>query len=390
MSNDLEPFLVAVSPDAPSGVDLEYDADFSRMEKAAQGTPDQEFGATKIEGAPADWDEVRDAALGILRRSRDLRAATYLAEAELSRVGIIGFRNALQVISVYIDQFWETVYPQLDADDDNDPTSRINALAGLCKVGGVLSQLRLTPILISRSVGRFSWTDCAIAKGEAPVPAGMESPPTQKQIDAAVMACDPKQFGEMVQAVEDCVKFAVAIEIGFSDRLGPAIGPNLDQLTKELKAISRFQKVWAAARKEKESEDAGASSGSDEATGLMVAPDANTALSGVVVAKGPFVITRREDVIEGLDKIISWLERNEPSSPLPMLLKRAKRLSTMSFLDILRDISPDGVTQAELIGGPEPEPEPEPVEVRPPDSQKSSSTSSGGKSPKTSSARDDY
>lgn len=383
MSIDLEPYLVAVSPDAPSGLDLEYDADFSRMEKAAQGTPDQEFGATKIEGAPADWDEVRDAALSILARSRDLRAATYLAEAELSRTGIVGFRDALSIISTYVDQFWETVYPQLDADDDDDPTSRINALAGLCKSGGVIRQLRLTPILISRAVGRFSWTDCAIAKGDAPVPAGMESPPTQKQIDAAVMACDPKQFEEMVEAVEDCVKFAASIENGFSDRLGPAIGPNLEPLTKELKAISRFQKVWVAARKDKEADDAGADSDSGSTTGLMVAPDVHTPLSGVAVAKGPFVITRREDVIEGLDKIISWLERNEPSSPLPMLLKRAKRLSTMSFMDILRDISPGGVTQAELIGGPEPES----IEAKQPDS---SQKSSGSKAVKPHDPNDGY
>jgi type VI secretion system protein ImpA len=355
MSNDLEPLMVAVSPGAPSGVDLEYDSDFSRMEKAAQGTPDQEFGATKIEGVPADWDEVYDAAVSILRRSKDLRAATYLAEAELTRDGVVGFRNVLELIHVYIDKFWETVYPQLDADDDNDPTIRINSLAGLCKVGGVIRQLRATPILASRSVGKFSWTDCAIAKGELPLPTGMDSPPTQKQIDAAVMASDPKEFSEMVQAVADSIKFVSAIENGFSDRLGPAIGPNLELLTKELKAISRFQTAWVAMRKNVDNSEAAITV---EATnGLMVASTPNAQAQPTAVVKGPFVITRREDVIEGLDKIIQWLERNEPSSPLPMLLKRAKRLSTMSFLDILRDISPDGLSQAVVIGGPQPEPE---------------------------------
>lgn len=354
MSNDLEPMMVAVSPDAPSGIDLEYDPDFSRMEKASQGVPDQEFGSTKIEGVPADWDEVHDAAMSILRRSRDLRAATYLAEAQLNREGIIGFRNALELIAVYIDKLWETVFPQLDTDDDNDPTIRINALAGLCKIGGVINQLRITPILLSRSVGKFSWTDCAIAKGELPQPAGMDSPPTQKQIDAAVMACDPKEFSAMVQAVTDSLKFVTAIENGFSDRLGPAIGPNLELLTKELKAISRFQTAWVAMRKETDDTDSATSQAS---TGLVVASAAQAQVSNAAVAKGPFVITRREDVIEGLDKIIQWLEKNEPSSPLPMLLRRAKRLSTMSFLDILRDISPDGLSQAVIIGGPEPEPE---------------------------------
>lgn len=62
-------------------------------------------------------------------------------------------------------------------------------------------------------------------------------------------------------------------------------------------------------------------------------------------------LSSRSDAIECLAKIIAWFENNEPSSPLPMLLRRARKLSTMSFLDILRDISPDGINQAMLVGG---------------------------------------
>ena len=153
-------------------------------------------------------------------------------------------------------------------------------------------------------------------------------------------------------------------------------------MTKELKAIARFQKGWVATRKE--ASDSKSSGGLDEASGSAATPHSPSASVGAQVVKGPFVITRREDVIEGLDKIISWLERNEPSSPLPMLLKRAKRLSTMSFLDILRDISPDGVTQAVMIGGPEPEPVELKAPVPPP------KASSGAKAPKPIDPNDGY
>lgn len=370
MSSDLEPLLAAVSPDAPSGVDLEYDPDFSRMEKAAQGTPDQEYGDTKIEGTPADWDEVRDAALSVLKRSKDLRAATYLAEAELATRGLRGFRDALKVISTFIQDFWDTVFPLLDEDDDNDPTIRINSLAGLCNVGGLLRSLKATPIITSRSVGRFSVTDAAIAKGELPAPKGMDEPPTQKKIDAAVSTTDAKEFDELVQAVEESIQFITKIEDGFSDRLGPAIGPNLESLAKELKAISRFHKMWVSKRKEDAGGDAAETVESSDS-------EVTTASAGQPVAavrSGPFVITRREEAIEALDKIITWFEKNEPSSPLPMLLRRAKRLSTMSFIDILRDISPDGVTQAVLVGGPEAEKtEPVKAPAPPPASSKTSS-----------------
>jgi len=36
---------------------------------------------------------------------------------------------------------------------------------------------------------------------------------------------------------------------------------------------------------------------------------------------------------------------------VPLLLKRARRLVTKSFLDILEDLAPEGVTQARQIGG---------------------------------------
>ncbi len=84
-------------------------------------------------------------ALGILERSHDLRAATYLTEAELTARGLLGLRDGLQLITGYLEKYWDTVFPRLDEDDDNDPTSRINALAALNNPGGVLRRLRVSP-----------------------------------------------------------------------------------------------------------------------------------------------------------------------------------------------------------------------------------------------------
>jgi len=351
MKDDLQPLLSPINSEMPAGADLEYDPDFARMEKSAQGTPDQEYGDTKIEGTPPDWADVRKACLSVLSRSKDLRAATYWAEAELSTKGILPFRDCLHVISVFVNEFWGSVFPLLDADDDDDPTSRINSLARFCNSGGMIRALRLTTILSSREVGRFSWTDCAIAKGELPAPNGMDDPPTQKKINAAVQKADLAELKSMAGAVNESLNFVAQIESGFSERLGAATGPNLELLTKELKAISRFYKSWLAERE-------GPETTSDKNELIEFQSESNSQNQGGggiaqrIVVSGEFIINKRDDAIDGLDKIIGWFEKNEPSSPLPMLLRRAKRLSTMSFLDILRDISPEGVNQAVVIGGP--------------------------------------
>jgi type VI secretion system protein ImpA len=62
-------------------------------------------------------------------------------------------------------------------------------------------------------------------------------------------------------------------------------------------------------------------------------------------------INSREDVIRVLDKICLYYERVEPSSPIPILLQRSKRLVSANFLDIMRDIAPDGLAQVEHLRG---------------------------------------
>lgn len=62
-------------------------------------------------------------------------------------------------------------------------------------------------------------------------------------------------------------------------------------------------------------------------------------------------INSRADVVRALEKICSYYERHEPSSPLPLLLQRCKRLVPLGFVDILRDMAPDALSQVELIAG---------------------------------------
>lgn len=64
-------------------------------------------------------------------------------------------------------------------------------------------------------------------------------------------------------------------------------------------------------------------------------------------------IRDRQDVIRALDALCEYYARCEPSSPVPLLLRRCKRLVPMGFLDIIKDLSPDALAQIELIKGPE-------------------------------------
>ena len=62
-------------------------------------------------------------------------------------------------------------------------------------------------------------------------------------------------------------------------------------------------------------------------------------------------IQTRQDVIAEIDEICKYFEHYEPSSPVPFLLQRAKKLLSMNFMEILQDLTPDAVSQAEKICG---------------------------------------
>jgi type VI secretion system protein ImpA len=67
--------------------------------------------------------------------------------------------------------------------------------------------------------------------------------------------------------------------------------------------------------------------------------------------RGVGELASREDVVRAIDQICKYYARYEPSSPIPLLLQRCKRLATMSFIDIVKDMAPDAVSRVEIIAG---------------------------------------
>jgi type VI secretion system protein ImpA len=76
------------------------------------------------------------------------------------------------------------------------------------------------------------------------------------------------------------------------------------------------------------------------------------AAAQAAAASAPGVIASRQDVIAALDRCCEYFRQHEPSSPVPLLLQRAKRLVTMDFIGIVRDLlATQGVTQVEAVVG---------------------------------------
>lgn len=340
---EIETLLSDIAADMPCGEDLEYDPLFAEMEKLAQETPERQYGDTIIPAEPPDWRGVKKAALSLLERTRDLRVAVYLARALLQSDGFPGFTEGLALVEGLIERYWDGVYPLLDPDDDNDPTLRINTIVALCDSETTLRDLRETPLVSSRTLGRFSLRDVQVATGVlTPVAGDDEELPTQSRLDAAFQDADLEVLQATTEAVADARDRVERIEAALTDLVGVTQAPDMSDLTGVLKEVrqvltEQLQRRGVSATGETEgqgeSED-GAASGAATGQRLVVGD-----------------IASREDVIRMLDKICDYFSRYEPSSPVPFLLKRAKNLVTKDFMEIMLDLAPGGTEQANLIFG---------------------------------------
>jgi type VI secretion system protein ImpA len=336
--------------DEPSGENLEYDPAFISLELAAQPGEERQVGDSIIAAEDPDWAEVIAQANDVLGRSHDLRAAVFIAHAYLRTRGFPGFAEATSFIRDMLDQFWDTCHPQLDAEDDNDPTMRVNALIGLAGTSEtespLLRDVRRAPLTDSRTFGRISMRDILMSEGELPVPSDA-TVPDAAQIQAAFSDTDPEKALAIRAAVEKAREDIKAISSLFDDR-APGNTLDLKPLERLLyQAVQRFSNAGISVDGEGGDEDDAGGDGGDDGDGGTPAARRGGAIGG----GPPGQINSQKDVRDTLDRLIAYYARVEPSSPVPVLLERAKRLVGADFLAIIKDMAPDGKDQVNLIAG---------------------------------------
>jgi type VI secretion system protein ImpA len=326
-------FTAALSDGGPSGPNLEYDPDFMALDRAQQARPEQVIGDSVKPAQDPDWRDVAERAETLMARTRDLRVAVAFAHALLRTQGMEGFSAGLSVIKGLLEGQWDSVHPQLDADDNNDPTLRLNSLLNLAASDGVLKSLREVPLVTSKTLGRFSLRDIRIASGKQPAPANLAEPPKQVQIDAAFRDADLNGLQASAAHIALALDSVGSVDKFLVDKVGSQ-APELKPLVLDLTEIKHVLAEQLSAR------------------GVGVAGADGTA-SGPEGSKGggKGEIETREDVVRQIDRLCEYYRRHEPSSPVPMLLRRAKRLVSKDFMEIVRDLTPGGVAEAELLGG---------------------------------------
>lgn len=356
----LEQWRLPLSADCPCGPDLEYDPDFLLLEQALRERPgpgfrSQDGGRTEPEGAPIAWAEVRERAQGLLLRSKDLRLAVWLTRALLHLEGFGAIRQGLGLVELLLQDYWDGVHPRLDP-DDGDPTMRLNALAALGALDGVAGDVRASWLLDSRQHGRLTVRELELAQGRLEPLCGEARPPVSEAMARLEVAL--RLAPELAAAAREAPQQLEAIRAVLADRLGGSRGerqgernaesalPDLSRLEDMLDGVAQAVALVTAAAQTCVPDLPGAGFDAADVPGISV----QLSREGPAV-QFPGVINSRQQVVEMLDILCQYLEKNEPTNPVQILLRRAQRMMQMGFLELLRDMAPDGLDQAEKVVG---------------------------------------
>jgi type VI secretion system protein ImpA len=352
---DLDRLLAEISPAAPSGEeDPESDPAFIDLEIKIEGTPARFDGTSEHDAIGPNWHEIRDAAFELLTRTHDLRVAMSFTRAMLHTAGLSGLTTGLELLYGLIDGYWETLYPQLDPEDGNDPTQRLNILAGLCEGEDIIVPLPKTNLCSSRVFGQVSLRDIQIASGKIePAKGDKTTTPTTDIIDGAFKDCDVEDLqatqAEINASLQNLDALTTVLNAKLSESSEEKKGdsssaPDFGALTnilKEMEAILAKQLEGRVAPDSSETVETSEIEGSSNAQ----------AAENVSAQRGKPMdrIQTRQDVIHVLDQICTYYQNNEPGSPVPLLLKRARQLVEKNFFEIMQDLGLDSAAQIKTL-----------------------------------------
>lgn len=371
---DTDGLLFPLAGDQPSGVDLRNDARFHAIERLLEPAARQHRikgdGSVNEAAPPVDWTAILSEGQALAADGRDLRLLVVLVRGLFATQGFEGLSQGLQLLVRSIGDYWDSIHPVLRERDDPlmAAMARTNALRQLENDdNGLLCDLRFGIAFAPRGIGPVPFSDlAAISLSDFEVLARAASGLSQTEKDAilarhndragraklasrAMAAEQPDEIAAMVAGIGACLAGIETLCATYGEMAGFGATPGL--------SLPALTEVLTNCRKALEK--AIAESGSDvidpsaESAGIGGANGAAIpALAEAPTASAPpGEINSRSDVEAALDRIVAFYERTEPSSPIPHVTRRLRRMVAMDFLQLMEEVAPSGLKEFRNIAG---------------------------------------
>ena len=374
---DVALWLNPLDGENPSGKDLRNDPRFHELERLTEAqvkvTHDDRNKPSSEITVPVDWSAVLAKAEELHAEGRDLRLLVILTRALANEEGLAGLTQGLTLIAQTFAAHWETMHPALRANAAPREAAlrRINSLLDLQNgQDGLLANLRQMTFFAPRGIGPITGRD--LEKGalddrtmlqeaasglNGAEKAALSSAHEQLlgRVRAGCAAHIDQANDAMIALVSDARAASAAldaVETALNARLessGTAV-PELKRfLERILTTLERGSTVRISANGAAKAAETPATPEAPVRNGRDSDPTPTS--EGGSQQMLPDRISSRDDVVKCLDLVVAFYDRTEPSSPIPHLARRVRRMVHMDFVELMEDLAPSGLKEFRLLAG---------------------------------------
>jgi len=373
---DLALWLNPLDGENPSGADLRNDPAFHELERLTEPqikvVHDGRNKPAAQSTVPVDWPAVLGKAEELRSHGRDLRLLVIVTRALANEHGLAGLAQGLTLVAQTFDAHWETMHPALrpGAAPRDAALRRINALLDLQNgQDGLLANLRQMTFFSPRTIGPISGRDLEQGALDDRVMLQEAASGLNTAEKAALVAAHGQllnrvrsgcaaqadQAGaEMTSLIADAqaaIAALDAVDTALNVRLDGS-GSTVPELKRFLQRLLTTLERYSAAETATNGTAKPAPAPADPVPPVRNGHGAETMASYAEPSAGlPDRISSRDDVVKCLDLVVAFYDRTEPSSPIPHLARRVRRMVHMDFVELMEDLAPSGLKEFRLLAG---------------------------------------
>ncbi len=334
--------LNPIAGDNPSGVNLRYDRVADQI-KEARTEGDASILGNLASPKKADYKLVIKLAEETLAtKSKDLQFAAWIGEAHVKREGIGMIEPCLRLMLDLQQQFWDTVYPEIE---DGDPGMRAVPVEWACnRIADILREAPITKEGLnfyqyreSRIVGYEADAESSSSKREAREMAIADGKVTAEDFDKSFAATPKSWYVAMDEALAAAKETLNSLQVYCEGKYGDD-GPGFGKLHSALDEVAQVVSSLLNEKRKlepdeppppepeeivEEQPESAAAGDSEPASESAPATRRKTAVS---LSADP---VDRDDAIARIQASAKFLQNENPASPVAFLVQSALRLGEL-------------------------------------------------------------
>ena len=346
---DFEALLQPIEGDNPSGEPMQYSGLYDEIREARRADDTSvSYGEWQAELKVADYRKVIELAVPALStQTKDLQISVWLTEALTGQHGFAGFRDGVRLIRRLEEDFWDTLYPEID---EGDMEARANAIDWMNRDEFSL-MLKKIPLTAGDGFTYLQWEESTRFDFPEDIEsldyedrdrfkalrdqAEKENRKTGDQWRKA-KSLTKRAFVETLNlTLEECVAELNALDRTDEEKFDRNQVPGVNDLKKTFSSLTIVVSKFVEEKRIEEPDE-------EEVEEVVEVTGED---GEVVVKKGAGVATgamqSRQDALKRLSDVAAYFRKNEPHSPIAYLIQRAVKWGNMPLENWFRDVIKD-------------------------------------------------